>query len=186
MIPWSIVIKRNFFYKNGNFKTLALVEFRIKHKNSRTAKKNRQRNTKIDARTTSRHFGCSKWAKCSLFSCGDCRSRRISFWRRGFQTGFILARRLSMVGSKSEIHHPNIDKLGRICLDILKDKWNPALQIWNVLLSIQSLLLVPNPDGPLANDMVEFGSQQGWGYQYAKDWTGHMLWEINQNPNSLH
>jgi ubiquitin-protein ligase len=43
-----------------------------------------------------------------------------------------------------------IDKLGRICLDILKDKWSPALQIRTVLLSIQALLGAPNPDDPLA------------------------------------
>jgi ubiquitin-conjugating enzyme E2 N len=63
----------------------------------------------------------------------------------------------------TKIFHPNIDKLGRICLDILKgklilsirnlsvlDKWSPALQIRTVLLSIQALLSAPNPDDPLA------------------------------------
>lgn len=47
----------------------------------------------------------------------------------------------------TKIYHPNVDKLGRICLDILKDKWSPALQIRTVLLSIQALLSAPNPDG---------------------------------------
>ena len=54
----------------------------------------------------------------------------------------------------TKIYHPNIDKLGRICLDILKDKWSPALQIRTVLLSIQALLSAPNPDDPLANDIA--------------------------------
>merc|ERR1712224_440338 len=49
----------------------------------------------------------------------------------------------------TKIYHPNVDKLGRICLDILKDKWSPALQIRTVLLSIQALLSAPNPDDPL-------------------------------------
>ncbi|CBY09841.1 unnamed protein product [Oikopleura dioica] len=59
----------------------------------------------------------------------------------------------------TKIYHPNIDKLGRICLDILKDKWSPALQIRTVLLSIQALLSAPNPDDPLANDVAQLWKQ---------------------------
>ncbi|XP_066390077.1 ubiquitin-conjugating enzyme E2 36-like isoform X1 [Miscanthus floridulus] len=55
----------------------------------------------------------------------------------------------------TKIYHPNIEKLGRICLDILKDKWSPALQIRTVLLSIQALLSAPNPDDPLADNVAK-------------------------------
>ena len=55
----------------------------------------------------------------------------------------------------TRIYHPNIDRLGRICLDILKDKWSPALQIRTVLLSIQALLSAPNPEDPLNNEAAD-------------------------------
>ena len=55
----------------------------------------------------------------------------------------------------TRIYHPNVDRLGRICLDILKDKWSPALQIRTVLLSIQALLSAPNPDDPLDNNVAD-------------------------------
>merc|ERR1712078_382532 len=72
----------------------------------------------------------------------------------------------------TKIYHPNIDKLGRICLDILKDKWSPALQIRTVLLSIQALLSAPNPDDPLANDVAEhWKTDEKAAIQEAKVWT---------------
>ena len=56
----------------------------------------------------------------------------------------------------TKIYHPNVDKLGRICLDILKDKWSPALQIRTVLLSIQALLSAPNPDDHKRRFVISF------------------------------
>ncbi|KAG9242468.1 ubiquitin-conjugating enzyme/RWD-like protein [Calycina marina] len=50
---------------------------------------------------------------------------------------------------KTPIYHPNVDMAGRICLDILKDKWTAAYNIQTVLLSLQSLLGEPNNASPL-------------------------------------
>jgi ubiquitin-conjugating enzyme E2 N len=72
----------------------------------------------------------------------------------------------------TKIYHPNIDKLGRICLDILKDKWSPALQISKVLLSIQALLSAPNPDDPLDNGVAErWLTDEPGAVNEAKEWT---------------
>lgn len=65
---------------------------------------------------------------------------------------------------RTPIYHPNVDFSGRICLDILKDKWSAIYNIGSVLLSLQSLLGEPNNASPLnaqaaelwGSDMPEF------------------------------
>lgn len=72
----------------------------------------------------------------------------------------------------TRIYHPNIDRLGRICLDILKERWSPAQQIRTTLLSVQALLSAPNPDDPLANDVAsEWKDNQAKAIATAKEWT---------------
>ena len=73
---------------------------------------------------------------------------------------------------RTKIFHPNIDKLGRICLDILKDKWSPALQIRSVLLSIQALMSAPNLDDPLDQEIANFWKADADGaIKKAREWT---------------
>ncbi|PNS15169.1 ubiquitin-conjugating enzyme E2-20 kDa [Sphaceloma murrayae] len=56
---------------------------------------------------------------------------------------------------RTPIYHPNFDFKGRICLDILKDKWSAVLNVGTVLISLQSLLGEPNNSSPLNGQAAE-------------------------------
>ena len=73
---------------------------------------------------------------------------------------------------RTKIYHPNIDKLGRICLDILKDQWSPALSIGKVLLSISSLLTDANPKDPLVPEIARlYETDRAEFNRMAREWT---------------
>ncbi|CAA20714.1 NEDD8-conjugating enzyme ubc12 [Schizosaccharomyces pombe] len=49
----------------------------------------------------------------------------------------------------NKIYHPNIDIEGNVCLNILRQDWNPVLNLNSILVGLQFLFLSPNAEDPL-------------------------------------
>eukprot|EP01062_Namystynia_karyoxenos_P081161 TRINITY_DN8861_c0_g2_i1.p1 TRINITY_DN8861_c0_g2~~TRINITY_DN8861_c0_g2_i1.p1 ORF type:complete len:291 (+),score=102.57 TRINITY_DN8861_c0_g2_i1:102-974(+) len=70
----------------------------------------------------------------------------------------------------TKIFHCNVYTSNDICLDILDNKWSPALTLGKVLLSLRSLLTEPNPSSP-ANPEAARALRARTHDPVARDWT---------------
>ena len=56
------------------------------------------------------------------------------------------------VHCEQKIYHPNVDLMGNVCLNILREDWKPVLSLDQVMVGLQFLFLEPNQNDPLNKD----------------------------------
>ncbi|XP_060556192.1 ubiquitin-conjugating enzyme E2-17 kDa-like [Ruditapes philippinarum] len=55
----------------------------------------------------------------------------------------------------TKVYHPNVDAKGKICIDFLLDEWKPSFSISYILLAICSLLMHPNAENPIVQEIAD-------------------------------
>ena len=56
---------------------------------------------------------------------------------------------------KTKIYHPNIDYDGNVCLNMLKDDWNPTYTGVSCIAGVYYLFVEPNPNDPLNHEVAK-------------------------------
>jgi len=63
--------------------------------------------------------------------------------------------RYDQVKCTQKLYHPNLDYDGNVCLNILREDWNPVLSISSCIYGLQFLFMDPNADDPLNKEAAK-------------------------------
>lgn len=63
--------------------------------------------------------------------------------------GFHYSHEPPKVKCETQVYHSNIDQEGNVCLNILREDWNPFLTINSIVYGLEYLFLKLNLDNPL-------------------------------------
>lgn len=77
----------------------------------------------------------------------------------------------------SRMFHPNVYSDGRLCLDILDNRWSPTYDVMAILTSIQSLLHDPNPNSPANSEAASLYSKNTKEYEIRVRETVEETWK---------
>ncbi|MFS7911583.1 putative ubiquitin-conjugating enzyme E2, ubiquitin-conjugating enzyme/RWD [Helianthus anomalus] len=66
-----------------------------------------------------------------------------------FQISSVYPHDAPKVKCKAKVYHPNIDLEGNVCLNILREDWNPILNINTIIYGLYHLFTEPNHEDPL-------------------------------------
>lgn len=80
----------------------------------------------------------------------------------------------------TKIFHPNVDEVGNICLDILKENWSAVYNIIQVMISVQVLLEHPNNASPLNIEAANSWHDKKKLNKKVKEWYDYQE-EIREN-----
>jgi ubiquitin-conjugating enzyme E2 N len=75
----------------------------------------------------------------------------------------------------TKVYHPNVSPNGGVCVDLLKDKWSPALMLFSVIRIVAQLINGDAPwrgvDSPVCQDPGLWASDLPEARKRAREWT---------------